>query len=56
MLIPIMYLALDGTVPMQLLLSLIGLLPKASGEERPIALTAMLYRVIMKIVKPECSQ
>ena len=55
-LIRIMYLALDGVVPMQMLLVLIGLLPKDSGGERPIALTAMLYRVIMKIVKPECEQ
>ena len=51
----IMYLALDGIVPMQLLLVLIGLLPKDSGGERPVALTAMLYHVIMKIVKPECA-
>ena len=47
---------MDGTVPMQLLLVLIGLLPKDTEGERPIALTSMLYRLIMKLEKPECSQ
>ena len=36
---------------MQMLLVLIGLMPKEKGGERPIALTAMLYRVAMKLNK-----
>jgi len=36
---------------MQILVVLIGLLPKPKGGERPIALTAMLYRVSMKLCK-----
>jgi hypothetical protein len=55
-LINLIYLAMDGIVPMQLLLVLIGLLPKEAGGERPIALTSMLYRLIMKLEKPECGQ
>ena len=51
MLLSIIYLVLEGCVPMQLLMVLIGLLPKPLGGERPIALTPMLYRVIMKLCK-----
>ena len=50
-LLSIIYLAFDGAVPMQLLLILIGLMPKDKGGERPFALTSMLYRVAMKLAK-----
>ena len=52
----IIYLALDGAVPMQALLVLIGLMPKDKGGERPIAFTSMLYRVIMKLCKSSISE
>ena len=41
-LLSLIYLVQQGVMPMQLLVVLIGLIPKASGGERPIALTAML--------------
>jgi hypothetical protein len=55
-LLSIIYLAIDGIVHMQMLLVLIGLMPKDKGGERPIALTAMLYRVAMKLSKPGITQ
>ena len=42
----------DGRLPMQTLMVLIGLLPKPKGGERPIALTAKLYRSTIKLRKP----
>ena len=45
------HLVQQGIIPMQLLVVLIGLMPKESGGERPIALTAMLYRLVMKLNK-----
>ena len=39
---------------MQILLVLIGLMGKSDGGERPIALTAMFYRLAMKLCKWEC--
>ena len=41
-----------GHYPMQLLIVFIGLLPKPKGGERPIALTSMLYRLIIKLRRP----
>jgi hypothetical protein len=55
-LLNIIYMSLDGAVPMQMLLILIGLMPKEKGGERPIALTAMLYRVAMKLMKRSISE
>ena len=45
-----------GIIPMQLLMVLIGLMPKESGGERPVALTAMLYRLVMKLNKSNITQ
>ena len=42
----------DGQYPMQLLIVFIGLIPKPKGGERPIAITAMLYRLIIKMRLP----
>ena len=36
---------------MQLLVVLVSLIPKNGGGERPIALTAMLYRLVMRLNK-----
>ena len=41
---------------MQLLLVLIGIIPKSDGGERPIAVTAMLYRVCMRLSKSSCDR
>ena len=41
---------------MQLLVVLTGLMPKESRGERPIALTAMLYRLVMKLNKSNITQ
>ena len=40
---------LDGKCPLQALLVLIGFLSKEVGGERPIGLTAMLYRFVMRL-------
>ena len=53
-LLAITHMALRGKIPMQLLLTLIGLIPKTDGGETPIALTATLYRVCMKLCKGTC--
>ena len=42
---------LDGKCPLQALLALIGFLSKEGGGERPIGLTAMLYRFVMSLYK-----
>ena len=42
---------LDGKCPLQALLVLIGFLSKEGGGERPIGLTAMLYRFVMRLYK-----
>ena len=42
----------EGCMPMQMLIVLIGLLPKPKGGERPVALTSMLYRLIIKLRRP----
>ena len=52
MLLLIIQLIESGNYPMQLLIVLIGLLPKPKGGERPIALTSMLYRLIIKLRRP----
>ena len=52
----IIHMAFRGKVPMQMLLTLIGLIPKTDGGERPIALTSMVYRVCMKLCKGTCDQ
>ena len=62
-LLSILSLALRGKIPMQMLLTLIGLMPKPDGGERPIALTAMLYiqglhEIVqgdMRPLGPECT-
>ena len=41
----------SGSIPIQALMVYIGLLPKPTGGERPIGLTAMLYRLIMRMKK-----
>jgi len=38
--------------PMQLLIVFVGLIPKPRGGERPMAMTAMLYRLIIKMRRP----
>jgi hypothetical protein len=52
MLLQIIQLIEEGHYPMQILVVFIGLLPKPKGGERPIALTAMLYRVVIKLRRP----
>ena len=42
---------LDGKCPLQARLVLIGFLGKEGGGERPIGLTAMLYRFVMRLYK-----
>ena len=42
---------LDGKCPLQALLVLIGFLGKEGGGERPIGLTPMLYRFVMRLYK-----
>ena len=41
----------SGSMPIQSLMVYVGLLPKPAGGERPIGLTAMLYRLLMKLKK-----
>ena len=55
-LLDIIHLAFKGKIPMQLLPALIGLIPKSDGGERPIAMTAMLYRVCMRLCKGTCDR
>ena len=50
-LLSLVHLVQQGIIPMQLLVVLIGLMPKESGGERLIALTAMLYRLVVKLNK-----
>ena len=38
-------------MPIQALMVYVGLMPKPAGGERPIRLTAMLYRLIMQLKK-----
>ena len=52
MLLLIIQLIEGGAFPMQILLVLIALIPKPKGGERPIALTAMLYRLVIKLRRP----
>ena len=52
----VIHMAFRGKGPMQMLLTLIGLIPKTDGGERPIALTSMVYRVCMKLCKGTCDQ
>ena len=56
MLHSLVHLVQQGIIPMQLLVVLIGLMPKYTGGERPIALTAMLYRLVMKLNKANITQ
>ena len=41
---------------MQTLVVLIGLMPKPAGGERPIALTPMLYRLVMRLNKSSIAE
>ena len=41
----------SGSMPIQALMVYVGLMPKPAGGERPIGLTAMLYRLIMRLKK-----
>ena len=41
----------SGSMPIQALMVYVGLMPKPAGGERPIGLTAMLYRLIMRLEK-----
>ena len=41
----------NGSLPIQALMVYVGLMPKPAGGERPICLTAMLYRLIMRLKK-----
>ena len=41
----------NGSIPIQALMVYVGLMPKPAGGERPIGLTAMLYRLIMRLKK-----
>ena len=50
-LLSLIYLVQQGVMPMQLLVVLVSLMPKSGGGERPIALTAMLYRLVMRLNK-----
>ena len=55
-LLAIIHMAFRGKMPRQMLLVLIGLLPKTDGGERPIALTVMIYRVCVQLCKGTCDQ
>ena len=55
-LLAIIHMAFRGRVPMQMLLTLIGLIPKTDGGERPIASTAMIYRVCVKLCEGPCDK
>ena len=46
----------QGVMPMQLLVVLVSLMPKNGGGERPIALTAMLYRLVMRLNKSHITE
>ena len=48
-LLSLIYLVQQGVMPMQLMVVLVSLIPKAGGGERPVALTAMLYRLVMRL-------
>ena len=41
----------NGSMPIQALMVYVGLMPKPAGGERPIGLTAMLYRLTMRLFK-----
>ena len=41
----------NGSLPIQALMVYVGLMPKPAGGERPIGLTAMLYRLLMRLKK-----
>ncbi len=41
----------SGSMPIQALMVCVRLMPKPAGGERPIGLTAMLYRLIMRLKK-----
>ena len=55
-LLDIIHLAFRGKIPMQLFLTLIGLIPKSDGGERPVAMTAMLCPVCMRLSKGSCDR
>ena len=55
-LIGLTYLVQQGILPMQTLVVLIGLMPKPAGGERPIALTPMLYRLVMRLNKSSIAE
>ena len=46
----------QGSVPAQALLVYVRLSPKAAGGERPIGLTAMLYRLALRLRKALVSE
>ena len=46
----------QGAVPARALLVYVGLIPKATGGERPIGLTAMLYRLALRLRKAVVSE
>ena len=46
----------QGAVPAQALLVDVGLIPKPAGDERPIGLTAMLYRLALRLRKAVVSE
>ena len=47
----VMNLMEKGSMPIQTLMVYVGLMPKAAGGERPIGLTSMPYRLLMKTKK-----
>ena len=51
MLLLIIYQMEAGSMPMQALMVYISRIPKPAGGERPIGLTAMLYRLTMRLRK-----
>ena len=55
-LLSLIYLVQQGVMPMQLLVVLVSLMPKSGGGERPIALTAMLYRLVMRLNKSHITE
>ena len=52
----IIFMMEEGSVPAQALLVYVGLIPKATGGERPIGLTAMLYRLALRLRKALVSE
>ena len=52
----IIFMMEQGAVPAQALLVYIGLIPKPAGGERPIGLTAMLYRLALRLRKALVSE